>query len=319
MPAFGCVEQMAETLTRAGLPLQLTQLAPGPLAGDLQPLDLGALQLIRVRFGPALHSAGPKLRRHQLLSLDLSDRAQGGVIRSHGQELPDGSIFGLQTTGEIHLTTRGATDLALVLIDRNRFGTWAADLGFPSLQEEGFRTNWLGIEPLRFARVRRYLRRLFTLAERCPQRLREPGAAQLIQDDLMPLLVEALAHANGQPASPCRPPARIELVKLAQRWMALHPERPLTLELLCREIYAGRRCLIQGFREQLGMGPMAYLKLQRLHAVRRTLLATGPADTTVAAEAARFGFLSPGHFARDYRRLFGERPSATLAAGLRSR
>jgi AraC-like DNA-binding protein len=52
--------------------------------------------------------------------------------------------------------------------------------------------------------------------------------------------------------------------------------------------------------------------MDRGDAVRRYLKVADPATESVTATAHRFGFWSPGHFARDYQRLFGERPSATL-------
>ncbi|WP_399213966.1 helix-turn-helix domain-containing protein [Synechococcus sp. RedBA-s] len=61
------------------------------------------------------------------------------------------------------------------------------------------------------------------------------------------------------------------------------------------------------------MGPMAFLKLQRLHGVRPGLLEAQPGAATISGLAASWGFLNPGHFARDCRRLFGELPSATLS------
>jgi AraC family ethanolamine operon transcriptional activator len=100
--------------------------------------------------------------------------------------------------------------------------------------------------------------------------------------------------------------------------MALHQGQSISLDGLCREVCTSRRSLIQGFQDHLGMGPMAFLKLQRLHGVRQTLLAADPQGTTIAVVAARYGFHSAGHFARDYRLLFGELPSLTLAAGPKS-
>ena len=88
------------------LPLQLTQLAGGCLHGELLPLDLGALQVLRLRFDRPLHAGGAKPSGRQLIALDLGeDQAQAG-IRSHGMELPAAALFGLAAAGEIHLTTR---------------------------------------------------------------------------------------------------------------------------------------------------------------------------------------------------------------------
>jgi AraC family ethanolamine operon transcriptional activator len=57
---------------------------------------------------------------------------------------------------------------------------------------------------------------------------------------------------------------------------------------------------------------MAYLKVQRLHAVRRTLKLADPETCSVMAIANQFGFWSAGHFARDYKKMFGELPSDTI-------
>ena len=61
------MEQAINTL----LPVELTQLAGGTLRGELQPLDLGPLQVLRLRFDKPLHSAGAKPTDRQLITLDL--------------------------------------------------------------------------------------------------------------------------------------------------------------------------------------------------------------------------------------------------------
>jgi len=57
---------------------------------------------------------------------------------------------------------------------------------------------------------------------------------------------------------------------------------------------------------------MAYLKIQRLHGVRRLLKAADPNNSSIMAIANQFGFWSSGHFARDYKKMFGELPSQTI-------
>jgi AraC family ethanolamine operon transcriptional activator len=146
-----------------------------------------------------------------------------------------------------------------------------------------------------------------------PDLLQVPTWQSLALKDVVPLLMSGLSQSLGQGVRPAaRTPARIDMVKRVQRWMADHPTEPITLDDLCRQIYASRRSVIQGFREHLGMGPMAYLKLQRLHAVRRQLLEAAPDQVSVTGVAGNFGFSNAGHFARDYRQLFGELPSITL-------
>jgi AraC family ethanolamine operon transcriptional activator len=90
-------------------------------------------------------------------------------------------------------------------------------------------------------------------------------------------------------------------------------QRPLTLADICQAVYASKRSLHYGFQDRFGMGPMAFLKVLRLHAVRRLLLSAEPQSLQVREVAGDWGFYSMGHFARDYRQFFGESPSQTWA------
>lgn len=313
MLSFGCVEEVAEALAGLGLPLELTQLAPGALRSDLLALRFGALQVLRVRFDRALHIAGAKPGDRQLFTLELDPDPQTSLLRSHGQTLPAAAVFGMATHGEVHLTATARRSLAVLAVDPARFQQEAMELGHTCLDEQVFRSNWLPIETVRFQRLCRHLHQLFALSEAPSPQLSWPPRQDRLQKDLLPLLVETLAHSAGGGSRLPRLPARIEIVKQAQGWMALHPGQVISLDGICQEVCTSRRSLIQGFQDHLGMGPMAFLKLQRLHGVRRGLLEAQPGDATISGLAASWGFLNPGHFARDYRRLFGELPSATLS------
>lgn len=61
-------------------------------------------------------------------------------------------------------------------------------------------------------------------------------------------------------------------------------------------------------KPNFGVGPMAYLQCIRLNAVRARLKSAP--EVTVAAAAREFGFHHLGNFAANFRRLFGEPPSA---------
>ncbi len=86
----------------------------------------------------------------------------------------------------------------------------------------------------------------------------------------------------------------------------------LPVPRLCSAVGVSQRTLLTAFREQLGTTPQNYLIAHRLHLARRSLMKSGPFDTTVGAVAAKFGFFDPGRFAGRYLMLFGERPSESL-------
>jgi transcriptional regulator GlxA family with amidase domain len=82
---------------------------------------------------------------------------------------------------------------------------------------------------------------------------------------------------------------------------------------LCAAAGVSRRTLEYAFDEHLGLPPMAFVRQLRLHALRRTLLASRLGESTVTELAYRLGFTQLGRLAGEYRYAFGEPPSATLA------
>jgi AraC-like DNA-binding protein len=88
--------------------------------------------------------------------------------------------------------------------------------------------------------------------------------------------------------------------------------KPVYLGELCGAVGVSARTLQKAFGAGLGMSPMQYLKVRRLHQVRQRLMTTTPAEVNVKVVAREAGFCHLGQFAADYRRTFGELPSATL-------
>ncbi len=87
---------------------------------------------------------------------------------------------------------------------------------------------------------------------------------------------------------------------------------PVSLDELCRITHVSQRTLRYSFTSILGVSPIQFLRLTRLNRVRRHLCEPG-VGTMVGQVAGDWGFYHLGQFSRDYRRLFGESPSATLA------
>jgi AraC family ethanolamine operon transcriptional activator len=85
------------------------------------------------------------------------------------------------------------------------------------------------------------------------------------------------------------------------------------LARLCRIAGVSERTLQYAFKERYGIPPNVFVKKWNLNSARRLLLQADPAETTVSDIASRLGFLHQGQFAADYRTLFAELPSKTLA------
>lgn len=99
-------------------------------------------------------------------------------------------------------------------------------------------------------------------------------------------------------------------VKRAEAYIEAHLHEPLSIETLAEQAGVSVRTLFAGFRNFRGTSPMAYLREQRLERVHQEL-AQG-AQGSVTDIAFKWGFAHLGRFAQEYKRRYGQSPSATL-------
>ena len=89
-------------------------------------------------------------------------------------------------------------------------------------------------------------------------------------------------------------------------------EAAISISDLCERMGVRERTLYLACQEAFGKPPRRLLHELRLNAAKRQL-SQPSGHTDVTSVALRFGFLHLGRFAVDYRNLFGELPSMTLA------
>ncbi|MEX3790257.1 AraC family transcriptional regulator [Paraburkholderia sp. BR14374] len=130
-------------------------------------------------------------------------------------------------------------------------------------------------------------------------------------------LINALLY--GQPNS-ARPGLRHSVGALApffvrrvEEYIRANVQEPLTIERLAEHAGVSASTLFAGFRNYYGLSPMAYVRQLRLERVRADLLAMEASNASSITEVAtRWGFAHLGRFSLDYKRHFGESPSASL-------
>ena len=100
-------------------------------------------------------------------------------------------------------------------------------------------------------------------------------------------------------------------MKRAER-AARHAVPHLSVTDMCDLLSTPPRHLNRAFQAVHGCPPFRFFRMQRYDDVRRALM-KGKNGATISQIARCFGFTEFGRFAVQYRELFGERPSATLA------
>jgi AraC-like DNA-binding protein/TolB-like protein len=106
-------------------------------------------------------------------------------------------------------------------------------------------------------------------------------------------------------------------LKRAIEKLEAEPERPWRFCDLASVCGVSPRTLQKHFRRFLGRAPRTYLRELRFGQARRELL-VGRERTSITEIATRCGFAHLGRFATEYRRRYGESPSATLQRAQRT-
>jgi transcriptional regulator GlxA family with amidase domain len=101
----------------------------------------------------------------------------------------------------------------------------------------------------------------------------------------------------------------VELIEAMARELT---DEPLHIDHICRAAGVSQRTLRNAFQAIYGSSPYRHLRTMRMGEARKALLSPVSPTQTVTEVAMHFGFLELGRFSVEYRRAFGERPSATL-------
>jgi AraC-like DNA-binding protein len=166
--------------------------------------------------------------------------------------------------------------------------------------------------PAALAKLRRLNEAAGALAEDAPAVLASLEAARSLEQAFIGALV---ACFDGDESREDRTASRQHTAIMRRFYQAIEEcsGQPLYVPEVCKAVGASERTLRTCCEEHLGMGPKHYLLLRRLHLFRRALWENGPGDTTVTELATRYGFWQFGRLAVEYKALFGEAPSVTLA------
>jgi len=113
-------------------------------------------------------------------------------------------------------------------------------------------------------------------------------------------------------ARSCRP-SSTQIVSACMRYARSVRYQGVTIQDLCAVSGAPERRVRDAFYDCYGVSPTAHLRAAALREVRRALLEGPPARDAVSRAATDFGFWHLSRFAGQYRDLFGEPPSATVA------
>ncbi len=242
-----------------------------------------------------------------------ADRAERGVS-CNGTSLSDGTlgIYGPGASNHGVFNARsGFTLLSITATNlRARLERLGADDGL--FTEGAFATGL--IEPMLHHRLREQVHTLFRTLDHDRTTVL-PGGSEHLMNVIVDGLLLGLMDRQHTQKVPERPPGGMQerIMGLIVEHLRADREGLLSLQDLCEIGQTGARNLQYTFQRHLGVTPTQFLRLRQLHLARRRLL--DASTPSVKNAALHCGFWELGRFSGNYRRLFGESPSATLHCG----
>lgn len=157
------------------------------------------------------------------------------------------------------------------------------------------------------------LRSIIGTAERAPELLAMPAAAEAMSDSLQAQVRRALLGGVFRDRVPRAVRGRMRTARLLDEYLAADPWTPVSTMRLCGALGVSERSLRDAIAAVQGVSVHTYLRLRRLEGARAALLGEPEGPGRLKKVALTCGFLHLGRFAEAYSRRFGELPSATRA------
>lgn len=139
-----------------------------------------------------------------------------------------------------------------------------------------------------------------------------PESSSEASSTIIGLLVDAYLCSPTEPPRKTRARPPEEIVRKAEERFFEADGGPISLADLCAAAGVSQSALYRAFYSICDEPPLAYFQKRRLTDARRALLRSSEYRGAIKHAAMSVGLTEMGRFSVEYRRLFGESPSATL-------
>ena len=292
-----------EALREAVLPNQMRfdQLSTGTFASTIRGVQAGRLMLYREQWNQRLRATGANPEGYLLIGVSASPE-----IVWRGEALSPGQL--VLNCGEIEYSTGCTADHIVLLVPTDVLFLHVGEEAGAAMQKV---SRPLHGNPQSIATLAGTMHRLL---DKYVARGKHPGNERecaAFEHELLGAVTQACAPENELSSGVGKSARRKALLRAIERTDGL--QKPIRLPNLAREVGISQRSLEYAFQDAFGISPVRYLRWSRMNHIHRALLAADPGSTTVTHIAEFWGFSDMSHMAVEYRHLFEESPSATLA------
>ncbi len=303
------VDELADFLP--GWEQNYVQLKRGAFDMEINMIEIGDFQVIEQSVNGSIFAQGNSPSGTLSLAIPVLNK---GETLCGGKILSKDCYFTGNYTGYLDVRTSNQFNVFGIIVPIKQILERAQQMQWSITQKQLLSLGIIVPNLLALQQLSSYIEELLRLAKNCPERLTDnsqnTSITHLILEDCLPLLLDVLSSTPE--FIPAKKSSRQKLVKRAEELMCDRLPYPITLSELCQELNKSQRTIYRVFQECFGLPPMEYLKILRLHGVRRALKSADSRTSKVTDIALDWGFWHMGQFSRDYRNMFGESPSNVL-------
>jgi len=287
---------------------EIHQISPGSYEGRCTTLSMDGMHVVHERQNQAVHKDG--ITPKNICTVSLAFSTDPELRFSHFDNSLDSWLFLLPEEQEFDIKLPANTETLYVCLEQDKLMANARILNEcfwekPPEDLQVFNTPFRN----EFAGRLMWMLKHFGAADRPPVQALIMDAILLAMNNATGILTSELPEYR----------ARLRAHQLVKDARAFINDRlrlghsPSVVDV-CAHTGISERTLQYAFQRELQLSPLAYIRIVRLNRARAQLLAAAPSETTVTHVATAWGFFHLGKFSQDYRRMFGERPSETLAS-----
>jgi AraC family ethanolamine operon transcriptional activator len=285
------------------------QISPGQFEGTLIDAWFGGIQMFREITNQRVHESGSAWPAARSFAIPM---AMDGCAHAGAQKLTEERVLTIAPDEGFDLRTSESFDVVGISVGVDELASLSQALEGCDVESLMQGTCLIALPPERMAELRTFLASAFEVIRNDSALLRHRQVQRGLRSALLNTLLGAISEARHVPVG-WREVSHRKVVESAKNYVLDRADEPVTVEELCKAVGVSRRSLQTCFHEVMGTNPVNYLRTMRLNAARRELRRHDGRTRNIADVAARWGFWHLSHFATDYRNLFGELPSNTLA------
>lgn len=284
---------------------EVMQIGPGRMSGRITHLSVGTFGISTGEFSRGIRARG--LLSPTRWSFVMMLESKGSAL-VNGHQITAGDVMIVAPGQERYTRFPDSTRYSSTLIEPDRLRSFLDSQPGAYQQMEPHRVAALiADQATAAANVRQLLPLVDALAESGPAM--PDHTVEFYQRNILELLTASFRDASSRYLG-VRPPPAERLVRKVDAYLKAAGNRPVHISELCEQFKVARRTLFHAFHDVLGIPPIQFMRHKRLSRVHAALSQGG--HVLIRNVAIAHGFLEQGKFAREYRHLFGERPSETL-------